>query len=112
MVCSHVIPVPTLLPPDQLPFLAPVHRWTHTSRSALVLIWLWGCLILVCRRFHPACSAPLSWDLSTPSGLRGACFWMRDKRRMPLNDARPEINERYSQGEQGGRLLVLLPRRD
>ena len=46
------------------------------------------------------CSAPLDWDLSTPSGLRGACFWIRDKRRMPPNEAKPEIIERYSQGEQ------------
>lgn len=45
-------------------------------------------------------SAPLNWDLSSPSGLKGACFWMSDKRRMPPNDARPEVNERYSQGAQ------------
>lgn len=33
-----------------------------------------------------------------PAGLRGACFWVTDKRRMPLDAAKPEINVRYSQG--------------
>lgn len=33
-----------------------------------------------------------NWDLRTEEGMRGACFWIADKGRMPRDEAKPEVN--------------------
>lgn len=50
---------------------------------------------------------PLNWNLSTEAGLRGACFWITDKRSMPADEASPASNRRYSQGEERAGVLVM-----
>ncbi|KAI7842699.1 hypothetical protein COHA_003630 [Chlorella ohadii] len=95
----------------------------HPERVSKVVSWggtspdgraVTGSLPTMKRLFNPNNTdedyAPLNWDLSSPSGLKGACFWMSDKRRMPPNDARPEVNERYSQGAQEEVRLGLVHR--
>ncbi|PSC74984.1 WD repeat-containing 61 [Micractinium conductrix] len=42
--------------------------------------------------------AAQNFNLSSPAGHAGACFWITDKRRMPKDGAKPEVNLRYSKG--------------
>ena len=48
--------------------------------------------------------AAQNFNLSSPAGHAGACFWITDKRRMPKDGAKPEVNLRYSKGAYQARL--------